>query len=167
MAELNLLETKLGEVLGLAQAAQVATQQVASFFDDDSHPEARLVSRMHDEAAETEARTMEVAESFEGKKTAIQRKAREVKGEGREMLEAYLAGEDDPLEGFEFLSMVEAGEATHWAILKTLNEKAGHEGVERLTEWALPIQRRHAEQAVDGALDLAADEDPSKIEEEV
>ena len=49
------------------------------------------------------------------------------------MREAYLAGEDDPLDGFEFLTMAEAGEVGHWSIVAKLNEKAGNAELRTLT----------------------------------
>ncbi len=166
MAELTLLESKLGEVLGLAQAAQAATRRVGSFFDDADDPQAKLVRKLHDEAAETEERVIEVAGTLDGRRTAILDKGREVKGEGAEMMDAYLGGEEgDPLEGFEFLTMTEAGESGHWAILGKLNEKAGIAEVGTLVEWALPLQTRHLTEVLDGALAIAADEDPNEIEE--
>ena len=80
------------------------------------------------------------------------------------MREAYLAGEDDPLDGFEFLTMAEAGEVGHWSIVGKLNERAGHAELRTLTDWALPIQQRHLQEALDGSLKLAADEDPDEEE---
>ena len=59
------------------------------------------------------------------------------------MRETLLAGEDDPLDGSEFLTMAEAGEVGHGAILSKLNERADIKGLRMLTEWALPIQERH------------------------
>jgi hypothetical protein len=47
---------------------------------------------------------------LEGKKTAIREMARETKGEAVEMVKTYLADEEEALDGFEFLSMAEAGE---------------------------------------------------------
>jgi hypothetical protein len=164
MAELTKLESKLAEVLGLAMAAQGATRRVASMFNGE-HAELRTqVERMHEEARETEERCTEVAGSREGKKTAILEAARETRDEAREMMDTYLAGEDDPLDGFEFLTMAEAGEVGHWAIVEKLNEKAGDADVRALTEWALPIQRRHFDAVLAGSLELAADEDPEEIE---
>ena len=55
-----------------------------------------------------------LAGDFEGKKTAILDSARETKQEANEMMEAYLGGENDPLDGFEFLTMAEAGEVGDW-----------------------------------------------------
>ena len=94
----------------------------------------------------------------------ILEQARETKREATEMREAYLGGEDDPLDGFEFLTMAEAGEVGHWSIVAKMNEKAGHPELRKLTEWALPIQQRHLQEALDGSLKLAAGEDPDEEE---
>ncbi len=165
MAELTNLESKLAEVLGLAMAAQDATKRVAGMFNGE-HAELReKVERMHEEARETEERCTEVAGSREGKKTAILEAARETRDEGKQMMVTYLGDEDDPLDGFEFLTMAEAGEVGHWAIVEKFNEKAGDERVRALTDWALPIQRRHFDEVLAGSLALAADEDPDEIAE--
>jgi hypothetical protein len=164
MADLTNLESKLAEVLGLAMAAQGATDTVKGMFDDDVEL-VETLQRMHDEAVETEERCTDVAGSLEGKKTAILEKAREVKGEATEMMQTYLGGEDDPLDGFEFLTMAEAGEVGHWMIVQKLNERAGVASVRDLSEWALPIQQRHLETVMAGSLELAAAEDPNEIAE--
>src|SRR2546423_1012949 len=78
MAELTNLESKLGEVIGLAMAAQGATQKVSKLDDLDGDLEQEL-KRMQSEAKAAEERATEVAGSFEGKKTAILEEAREVK----------------------------------------------------------------------------------------
>ena len=158
MAELTTLEEKLAEVLGLAQAAQKATEKVEGMVEDES-----IVSelrQMREEAEETERRCTEVAENREGKKTAILEKAQETKGEATEMMETYLGEDADGLDGFEFMTMAEAGEVGHWAVLKKLNEQAGEEKIAELTEWALPIQERHFSQTKEGALQLAGEKDP-------
>jgi hypothetical protein len=159
MAELNTLEEKLGEVTGLAAAAQVAGEKVERLLDDDSELR-EAVRKMREESAETERRCTELASAREGKKTAILDKAQETKSEAKAFLDIYLDEESDELDGFEFLTMTEAGEAGHWAILGKLNEKAGEAEVSELVDWALPIQERHLEQVRDGSLRLAADEDP-------
>jgi hypothetical protein len=80
VAELTNLEAKLAEVLGLAMAAQGATDKVKSMLADDDDL-ASMLQRMHDEAAETEERCTTLAGEFEGKKTAILDSARETKQE--------------------------------------------------------------------------------------
>ncbi len=162
MATLTKLESKLAEVLGLAMAAQDAAQQVRGMLGSEHEPLAKRLAQARDEASETQKRCTAVAGTFKGKKTAILESARETKQEATEMREAYLGGEDDPLDGFEFLTMAEAGEVGHWSIVAKFNEKAGNEELRKLTDWALPIQQRHLQEALDGSLKLAADEDPDE-----
>jgi hypothetical protein len=158
MAELTTLEEKLAEVLGLAQAAQGATEKIEGLVEDESI--AASLRQMREEAAETERRATEVASGRDGKKTAILEKAQETKGEATEMMSTYLGDDADGLDGFEFLTMAEAGEAGHWAVLGKLNESAGEDELTELVGWALPIQERHLEEAKEGSLKLAGEKDP-------
>ncbi len=162
MAEVNTLEEKLAEVLGLAQAAQGLTEKVEGLVDDDAIAE--RLQKMRKEAEETERRCTELADKREGKKTAVLDKARETKQEAAEMASAYLGDDADGLDGFEFMMMAEAGEVGHWAVLRKLNESAGEEELSALIEWALPIQESHLETAKDCALELAGEEDPYEEE---
>jgi hypothetical protein len=161
MAELTNLESKLAEVLGLAEASKGATEKIKGMLDDDEQDLASRLDRMRDEAIETAERCTEVADGFDGKKTAILEAARETKQESTEMMQTYLKGEDDALDGFEFLTMAEAGEVGHWTIVKKLNERAGIAAVTELAEWAVPIQEEHLNLALESSLDLAAREDPN------
>lgn len=158
MAELTTLEEKLAEVLGLAQAAQGATEKVEGLVDDEEI--VANLRQMREEAEETEQRCEGAAESRNGKKTAILEKAQETKKEATEMMSTYLGDEADGLDGFEFLTMAEAGEVGHWAVLGKLNESAGESEISELVEWALPIQERHFAEAKEGSLKLAGDKDP-------
>jgi hypothetical protein len=165
MAELTNLESKIGEVLGLAMASQAATKKVEGLLGDEDPALTKVLQAMHQEASETEERCTDVAGTFEGKKTAILEQARETKTEAAEMMQAYLGGRDvDALDGFEFLTMTEAGEVGHWSIVKKFNERARIDEVEVLASWALPIQQRHFQNALDGSLDLAGEEDPNAAE---
>lgn len=158
MAELTTLEEKLAEVIGLAQAAQKTTEKVEGLVDDE-----RIVAnlrQMREEAEETERRGIEVAEQRNGKKTAILEKAQETKGEASEMMATYLGDDADGLDGFEFMTMAEAGEVGHWAVLRKLNEQASEDQISELTEWALPIQERHFSATKECALQLAGEKDP-------
>ena len=161
MAELTNLESKLGEVLGLAMAAQGAIDKVSKLDQLDRELKQTL-ERMHDEAKDAEERATAVAAGFEGKKTAILEEAREVKQKATKMMQDYLDRASDALDGFEFLTMAEAGEVGHWEILRTLNEQARNAGVQELVEWGIPIQQRHLEAVRQGSLKLASEEDPNE-----
>jgi hypothetical protein len=164
MAELTHLESKLGEVVGLAMAAQEAGQKVAKLAKAEGNDElVGTLERMRAQAEETEERGTVVASSFEGKKTAILQEAREVKSKAQEMMKTYLDEASDTLDGFEFLTMAEAGEVGHWEILAALSKRAGNRNVSELVGWALPIQRQHLETVRSKSLELAAEENPNEI----
>jgi hypothetical protein len=153
MAELTPLDEKLGEVLGLAQAAQEATTKVAGMEGADEF-KSRL-EQMRDEAKETERRTDELVDRLEGRKTAIREKARETKSEATEMMQTYLGGEEEALDGFEFLTMAEAGELGHWEIVETIGQTLGENDVVELAGWAVGVQRRHFDTVRESSLELA------------
>jgi len=164
MAELTNLESKLAEVLGLAMAARDATSTVRRLVEREEADDSlvAMLDRMGDEAEETERRCTDLAGSFDGKKTAIVEQARETRREATEMMETYLGKDADALDGFEFLTMAEAGEVGHWRIVEVLGRRAGSSDVDGLVDWALPIQQRHFEQAQRGSLTLAEAEDPNE-----
>ena len=77
------------------------------------------------------------------------------------MMKTYLDSESDSLDGFEFLTMAEAGEVGHWSVLQAMSSTA-HPRVVELVEWALPIQQRHLNDVLVASVGLAADEDPDE-----
>jgi rubrerythrin len=162
VAELTKLEGKIGEVFGLAQAAQQTTGKVLKLVEDDEVKQ--TLEQMREEAAETERRCADIASSRDGKKTAIEEKARETKSEAQEMVEAYLGDDADGLDGFEFLTMAEAGELGHVEIVREMNEQADDDTVRDFVEWALPVQQRHVELTRQAALKLASQEDAESTE---
>jgi predicted phage gp36 major capsid-like protein len=162
MAELTVLDEKLAEVLGLAQAAQAATKKVATLARREKESNLRAVmEQMGDEAAQIAQRCDVAAATREGMKTAIAKKARETKAEVTEFMKTYLE-DAEALDGLEFLSMAEAGEMAHWEILTTLNAKAENPDIAAVIRFALPIQQAHVNTVREHSLRLAANEDPSE-----
>jgi hypothetical protein len=157
MAELTNLETKLGEVIGLAMAAQAATERVEKLTDDRQL--AAALKKMRKEAEKAEKDGTAVAASINGKKSKILAEARTVKTKGATMMKTYLERGSDDLDGFEFLTMAEAGEVGHWSVLETLNRQARHPGVKQLVTTHLPIQKRHLKDVMSASVSLAAKED--------
>jgi hypothetical protein len=162
MAELTVLDEKLAEVLGLAQAAQTATKKVATLARKEKETElVELMAQMADEAAKVQQRCDVVAGTRDGMRTAINKKARETKAEVVDFMKTYLE-DAEALDGLEFLSMAEAGEMAHWEILTTLNAKAENPDIAEVLRFALPIQQAHVNAVREHSLRLAADEDPSQ-----
>src|SRR3954466_9634201 len=156
MADLTPLDEKLGEVLGLAQAAQEATEKVAGMEGAD--PFKDRLTEMREEAVETERRTDALVDGLEGRKTAIREKAAATKSEAKEMMQTYLEGEEEALDGFEFLTMAEAGELGHWEIVKRMSDTIGEQDVGELADWAVGIQRKHFDTVRESSLELAVEE---------
>ncbi|MCW2960115.1 MAG: hypothetical protein JWM90_502 [Thermoleophilia bacterium] len=161
MAELTSLDSKLGEVLGLAMAAQGATDKVVRLVEDE-HVAATL-RKMHDEAAKVEEMSTELisGDDYQGKKTAILDQARETKAEATEMMRTYLGDDADGLDGLEFLTMAEAAEFGHWSIVAKMNEQFGSRDIRELTDFVLPLEEQHFKVTLENSLVLAGQEDPN------
>ena len=159
MAELTNLETKLGEVIGLAMAAQATLDRVEKLNKDRSI--AKQLKTMRSEAKLAEKQGTELAGSFSGKKAKILTEARSVKKKGGEMMKTYLDRSSDALDGFEFMTMAEAGEVGHWQVLERMGKDARHTGVRELVKTHLPIQKRHLKETMAASMTLAAKEDPN------
>ena len=122
-------------------AAQTATEKVEKLTRDRTL--VKQLKTMRQEAEMAEKRGTDLAGTFDGKKSKIVAEARTVKKKGAEMMKTYLDRGADGLDGFEFLTMAEAGEVGHWQVLDQLNKKAKHAGVGELVDVQLAIQRRH------------------------
>jgi hypothetical protein len=160
MAELTQLESKLAEVIGLAQASQDTTRKVTKLVGDDEVK--AILKKMQAEAKETADRGLALAGQLDGKKSAVQKKARETKAEASEMRDTYLGDDADALDGLEFMIMAEAGELGHVEIVNKMNEQVGDQQIGELAEWALDVQRRHFERTREAALTLAGQEDATE-----
>jgi hypothetical protein len=163
MAELTTLDSKIGEVIGLAMAAKGATDKVSGLVDDESVR--KTVQRMHDDAAKIEDMGTELisSDTYTGKKTAILDKARETKAEVVDMMNTYLGSDADGLDGLEFLTMAEAGEVGHWKVVEKLNEQFGDRDLKELTDFVVPLQEQHLALTFEGSLVLAGQEDPKAL----
>ena len=83
---------------------------------------------MREEAEETARRGTEVADPRR-QEDRDPRKGTRDQGEAYGHDGTYLGDDADGLDGFEFLTMAEAGEVGHWAVLGKLNEPAGEEEI--------------------------------------
>ena len=57
------------------------------------------------------------------------------------MMKTYLGGKEEALDGFEFLSMAEAGELCHWEMVQKIADTVGERSVAELADWAVPVQQ--------------------------
>ena len=163
MAELTTLESKLGEVVGLAMAAQEATQKVMKLpeLEDDL---AQKLERMHEEAAEAERRGTEIASNREGKKTAILEEARQTKSK------AQGDADDVPRRGVRRarrLRVPDDGGGRRGRPLvgaRDAQSAGAGRGHPRLRRVGLPIQQRHFQDVQLASTQLASEKDPQEVE---
>jgi hypothetical protein len=151
---LTVLQEKLAEAHGLAIAASVVVDKVEErTLDLDLR---RRLWAMQEDAAEVRARCLAVEEQL-GLQDELLAQANTTREHAADLAAAWFKAGTSPLRAWTFLAMGEAGEVATWAAVEAL---ANSDGVSELAAWALPLQRRHLELALDGAEQLARQADP-------
>jgi hypothetical protein len=155
---LTVLQEKLGEGHGLAIAAAMTVDKVEQRVP--SHRLRRDLDSMRLDAGELRARCLEIERSF-GEETAteILAHANTTSEKAADLAGSWFKAGTGPLAAWTFLAMGEAAEVAVWAALDAL--APAEEPVAELAAWALPVQRRHLQLALDGAVLLAEELDPA------
>ncbi|MFL5921435.1 MAG: hypothetical protein ACJ75Q_14745 [Gaiellaceae bacterium] len=157
---LTALQEQLGEAHGLAIAAAVTVDRVEERLLD--HRLRRYLDTMRLDGNELRPRCLEVERWF-GEETAteILAHANTISEKGADLAGAWFKAGTSPLAAWTFLAMGEAAEVAAWAALDSYAARAGPEPVAELAGWALSVQRRHLQLALDGAVLLADGADPA------
>jgi hypothetical protein len=143
------LQEKLGEVLGLALAATVVVGKVAERADDPA------LRGMRSEAEDVQARCGAIAEAWGGETHwDVLSHAQYVQRKAGEQLHAWFKAATDAVQAYEFLAMAEAGEVAATTALAALGE--GDPAIAELVAWALPLQERHLQHALQRTAETAA-----------
>lgn len=151
---LTVLQEKLAEAHGLAIAAAVVVDKVEERTLDLELR--RRLWTMQEEAAEVRARCLAVEQRL-GLEEELLAHANTTREHAADLAAAWFKAGTSPLRAWTFLAMGEAGEVATWASIEVL---ANADGIAELAAWALPLQRRHLELALDGAAQLARQADP-------
>jgi ferritin-like protein len=124
MSNLEKLEQKLGEVLGLEMAAQKAVEEFSAKGLLDEAGVKTQVEGMKQEANNHQKRIEELVETLstsEGLDSqSIQESAKETQQKASQMMHIYLGEDPDPSEALDFLSLAEGGEVIHYEALNTM-----------------------------------------------
>jgi hypothetical protein len=116
MANKQILEQKLGEVLGLEMAAQKAVDELSSKGLLDGGMKNKLEG-MKQEANDHETQIEELVQNLsksEGLDSeAIHESAEETVQKASEMMETYLGEDPDSSEALDFLCLAEGGEVSN------------------------------------------------------
>ncbi|HSB39549.1 MAG TPA: hypothetical protein VLD13_10715 [Gaiellaceae bacterium] len=157
---LTALQEALAEAHGLAISAASTLDRVEERVLDGRLR--RDLGAMRLDANELRARCLEV-ERWLGEELAaeILARANTVAEQASDLALAWFKAGTGPLSAWGFLAMGEAGEVAAWAALEALSRGEGPESVAELAAWALPVQRRHLQLALDGCALLAEAIDPA------
>ncbi len=157
MAELTNLETKLGEVIGLAMAAQAATERVEKLTKDAKLR--KQLKTMRQEAAKAEKDGTAVAGELQRQEEQDPRRGPDGEDQGRD------DDEDLPRARLRRPGRLRVPDDGRGRRGRPLGRAAGaeqagrHPGVRELVKVQLPIQKRHLKDVLAASLQLAAKED--------
>jgi len=128
MVEIEMLQEKLGEALGLEMAAQKAVEELGSKGLLDKNGMLAQLQKMQSQAGSHQSKLEEtvrnltnISEKLDSSK--IQQVAQETAQKCSSMMETYLGQDPDSSEAIEFLCLAEGGEVTHYEVLAAISKK--------------------------------------------
>jgi rubrerythrin len=146
MANLQKLEQKIGEALGLEKAAQVAVQELSAKGLLDEGGMKDKLQTMKKQANNHQANLEELIPSLESEGISsenIQNAATETEQKAAEMMKTYLGEDPDSSEAIEFLCLAEGGEVTHYEVLSALTKGVKNKKLATKVKAILAEEKRH------------------------
>jgi rubrerythrin len=146
MANLQKLEQKIGEALGLEKAAQVAVEELSAKGLLDQGGMKDKLQSMKKQANNHQANLEELIPALESEglsSESIQNAATETEQKATEMMKTYLGENPDSSEAIEFLCLAEGGEVTHYEVLSTLTKGVKNKKFGTKVKAILAEEKRH------------------------
>jgi ferritin-like protein len=152
MTNINKLEQKLGEVLGLEMAAQKAVEELsAKGLLEEAGIEAQ-VDGMKQEANNHQKKIEQLVENLsksEGLDSqSVQESAKETQQKASQMMHIYLGEDPDSSEALDFLSLAEGGEVIHYEALNTMAQGIKDMQVTDTVQSILEEEKKHLMQCI-------------------
>jgi predicted nuclease with TOPRIM domain len=128
MVEIEKLQEKMGEALGLEIAAQKAVEELGSKGLLDESGMLTQLKKMQSQAGNHQSRLektiQNLADGIEQlDPTKVQQVAQETAQKCSSMMQTYLGLDPDSSEAIEFLCLAEGGEVTHYEVLAAMSKK--------------------------------------------
>ena len=147
------LQKKLGEVLGLERAAQKAVDELISMklLKSDSKNEAKEIQG---EASTHEEKVQEVISIFSEDKNVnldvnkVEESAKETEEKATKIMKTYLGEEPDTSEALEFLCLAEGGEVSHYEVLQAICENFDNKKAITTVKSILKEEQKHLSQCI-------------------
>ena len=150
------LQKKLGEVIGLERAAQKAVTELISMklLKSDSKNEAE---KIQGDASTHEEKIQEVVSIFSEDKdvrldiTKVEESAKETEEKVGKIMKIYLGEKPDTSEALEFLCLAEGGEVAHYEVLQAICGNFDNKKALSSVKSILKEEQRHLSQCIDMA----------------
>jgi len=150
------LQKKLGEVLGLERAAQKAVDELISMklLKSNSKDESREIQ---EEASNHEEKIQEVASIFSEDKDVqldinkVEESAKETEEKATNIMKIYLGEKPDTSEALEFLCLAEGGEVAHYEVLQAICSDFDNKKALSTVKSILKEEQRHLTRCIDMA----------------
>jgi rubrerythrin len=146
MANLQKLEQKIGEALGLEKAAQVAVEELSAKGLLDEGGMKDKLQNMKKQANNHQANLEELIPTLESEGLSsenIQNAATETEQKTTEMMKTYLGEDPDSSEAIEFLCLAEGGEVTHYEVLSAMTKGVKNKKFGTKVKAILAEEKRH------------------------
>jgi mannitol/fructose-specific phosphotransferase system IIA component (Ntr-type) len=140
------LEQKIGEVLGLEKAAQVAVEELSSKGLLDEGGMKDKLQNMKKQANNHESNLEELVSALESEGLSsenIQTAAQETEQKATEIMKTYLGEDPDSSEAIEFLCLAEGGEVTHYEVLSAMTRNVKNKKFATKVKSTLAEEKRH------------------------
>ena len=150
------LQKKLGEVLGLERAAQKAVDELIAMklLKSDSKNEAKEIQ---DEASTHEEKIQDVVNAFSEDKNIkldtakVEESAKETEEKANKIMKTYLGENPDASEALEFLCLAEGGEVSHYEVLQAICENFDNKKALTTVKSILKEEQKHLTQCIEMA----------------
>lgn len=150
------LQKKLGEVLGLERAAQKGVDELITMklLKSDSKTEAKEIQG---EASTHEEKIQEVISIFSEDKNVqldvakVEESAKETEEKVTQIMKTYLGEEPDTSEALEFLCLAEGGEVSHYEVLQAICGNFDNKKALSTVKSILKEEQRHLSRCIEMA----------------
>jgi ferritin-like protein len=160
MANLEKLEQKLGEVLGLEMAAQKAVQELSAKGLLAEAGVKTQAEGMKQEASNHQKKIDQLVETLsksEGLDSqSVQESAKETQQKVSEMMHIYLGEDPDPSEALDFLALAEGGELVHYEGLNAMVQGVENMQATDTVKSILEEEKKHVMKCIQMVRDNAA-----------
>jgi ferritin-like protein len=146
MTNLQKLEQKIGEILGLEKAAQVAVEDLSAKGLLDEGGMKDKLQTMRRQANNHQAKLEELIPDLESEGLSsenIENAAQETEQKATEMMKTYLGEDPDSSEAIEFLCLAEGGEITHYEVLNAMTKGVKNKKFRSKVKAILAEEKRH------------------------